>query len=465
MVNIVDNQNVMIEVNDKFLEATGYARQELIGQPISKLHQDVRLAGRIAESLRQGLTWQGETPLRRADGNVCRTQATILPLMDEDNNWVGSISVRNDVTHVHRLLEKRAVAETLHELRNDVWIVDAETHQFTYMNKAAQQRTGLSSSEYVNQTFDSMSDCDGCAAVAKACRSLSSNDGQVTNIEIQIADCPLHVSIKYLKDRDDNGRYLILLTDISDRVTQEAQKAAFVSTVSHELRSPLAAIKGSMGLLLANAAGDMSDRARSLLEISHRNANRLILIINDILDLEKISSGTFDFDVKNADLSEIVREANEATATLDQRFSIDVKVIGAENACPVQTDPNRIMQVLTNFLSNACKFSPPGGSVTIKLSEAADHVRVAVTDEGPGIPTADQHKVFERFADLSNSDRASKGGTGLGLSICKAIVEGMGGNVGFETREGRGSTFYFTLPRSTVTSLDQNATLPIKVAG
>jgi signal transduction histidine kinase len=238
-----------------------------------------------------------------------------------------------------------------------------------------------------------------------------------------------------------------MLNDISARQIEERKKSEFISTVSHELRSPLTSIKGSMGLLLSKAAGDIPDKALSLLEIAHRNADRLVLIINDILDLEKIAAGRMEFEIKDVDLSELVEETRRANAMLHQRFDLEIKVNGTDKPRVVRTDPNRIIQVLTNFLSNASKFSAANSKIEIMVEDLEDDIRISVRDEGAGIPKKDQHKIFERFADLGNSDRVGKGGTGLGLSICKAIIEGLGGSIGFNSKEGVGTTFFFALPK------------------
>ncbi|MEP4068949.1 ATP-binding protein, partial [Sulfitobacter sp.] len=134
---------------------------------------------------------------------------------------------------------------------------------------------------------------------------------------------------------------------------------------------------------------------------------------------------------------------------LQQRFGMTVEMSGVDAPIPFYTDPNRFIQILTNLLSNAYKFSAPNSKILIEVKDAGGQMRISVTDEGQGIPAAEQHKIFTRFSDMTNSDRALKGGTGLGLNICKAIVETMGGTIGFDTQEGVGSTFYFYLPKAT----------------
>ncbi len=450
LVNIVDEQSRVVEVNDKLLDLTGYTRADLIGKPVTMLYDEAgkKLAAEIRNNLARGKTWQGETPLMRADGSIFYTHTTVMPLFDTKGHWVGSISARTDVTHVNKLMSERSTASTLHELNDDVWIVDAESQSFSYMNRAAMRRFGVSSEIYTQKTLTDFAADYGLAPIKIACDALVESDGAFAQLECDMDAKTFQVTIKHLHDYDEAGRLLIMLEDISRRVEQERLEANFISTVSHELRSPMTSIKGSMGLLLSNAAGNLPKSARGLIEIAHRNADRLVLIINDILDLDKISSGQMDFDIKRINISELVQESISASATLNQRFAMNIECVGTEIPHWIDTDPNRIMQILTNLLSNASKFSKSNGRITLSLEAKGQDLRVSVRDEGAGIPAKDQPKVFQRFADMANSERSVKGGTGLGLSICKAIVENLGGSIGFDSVEGVGTTFFFTLPKA-----------------
>lgn len=451
IINIVDENNFITEVNDRLVSLTGFSRKELIGQPIKHLyHPESRhLAKEIQASLERGETWQGETPLRRANGATLYTQATIMPLFDKKGSWAGSISARTDVSETNKLIAERHTAQSLYELRDDIWIVDSEDESFTYLNRTAKNRLGWDGIDSKIKSFADIKDDEGATKIISGCRTLREQGKHSTHLETVYLDMPVHVNIKCITGADQATRYLVMISDISGRIEQDKQKSNFVSTVSHELRSPLTSIKGAMGLLLSGSAGELPEKALSLLEIAHRNADRLILIINDILDLEKISNGQMNFKIEDVDVADLVKEAHVATAMLQQRFGVEVDINGVDAPVPFRTDPNRFIQVLTNFLSNAYKFSRSNGRIEIDVSLDDQELRVSVKDEGPGITAVDQYKVFEKFSDLSNSDRASKGGTGLGLNICKTIVESFGGTIGFETTENVGSTFYFILPNTT----------------
>ena len=458
MVNVVDTNNLLVEVNDLLLEATGYTREQLIGKPVAMLYaEDNRTTAiEIRDLLRQGKSWQGETTLRNRDGSNCVTQTTVTPLLDSNGRWIGSITARTDITSTTKLIARRDTAMTLHELRDDIWIVSEDNLELRYMNLAAKARFGWSTRPKNGQTVRDMAAERGCEDVLDAClRMIDIGDTYMT-FSARISGTNFEGSIKWLNKGTVDGRLLIMLHDITERLEQEQLQADFISMVSHELRSPLTSIKGSMGLLLSKAAGQLPPKAEGLLEIAHRNADRLVLIINDILDMEKISSGRLDFELETADLSELVAESLRANATAHQRFGLQIKCHGVDTPTYIETDANRIIQVLTNLMSNAAKFSKPGGTVEISVDTTPENVCVSIRDVGMGIAPEDQHKIFQRFADMANSDRATKGGTGLGLSICKAIVEGLGGTIDFVSKEGRGTTFTFTLPVKTRHSEPEN---------
>lgn len=451
LVNVVDTQGKLTEVNDQMLQVTGYALDTLVGQPVSMLYADNEghnLAHAISKCLRRGETWQGETPLRCADGRVIVTHSTIIPLFDSKGKWTGSIAARTDITRMMKLLGEHETIETLDELRDDIWILDADTQNFTYMNKSALSRLKWSHDSLREQGIRDIAPLEGADDLVTACDQMRHDSQNLAHTEVVLAGITFAVTIKFLQVGNQADRFLFVLNDISERLAEERTKSDFISMVSHELRSPLTSIKGSMGLLLSKAAGDIPEKAQALLEIAHRNADRLVLIINDILDLEKISTGRMEFETTIGDLCDLIRESDHANEMLLQRYGLQIETAGTDHPILLETDHNRVMQVLNNLISNACKFSPPGGKVHIIVQEGTNEVKISVKDHGTGIPEGDQHKIFQRFADLQNSDRAIKGGTGLGLSICKAIVESLGGRIGFETREGKGTEFYFVLPIS-----------------
>ncbi|CAN7410143.1 ATP-binding protein [Brevundimonas sp. LjRoot202] len=238
-----------------------------------------------------------------------------------------------------------------------------------------------------------------------------------------------------------------VVRDISARRRVEELKEEFVSTVSHELRTPLTSIAGSLGLLAGGAAGPLPEKAARLVGIAHANSQRLVRLINDILDIEKIESGKLTLDLSIVDLGEIAGRSVEAMRGLADDLGVGITLTPAEPA-PVRADPDRLMQVVTNLLSNACKFSPAGGTVTVSVDSRARMARLSVRDQGPGIPEAFRSRIFSKFAQADGSGTRAKGGTGLGLAIAREITERHGGRLWFESPPGEGATFHLELPLS-----------------
>ncbi len=237
-----------------------------------------------------------------------------------------------------------------------------------------------------------------------------------------------------------------IVRDITESRKIERMKNEFISTVSHELRTPLTSIRGSLGLIAGGAVGEIPDKVKTLIEIACNNSDRLVRLINDILDIEKIASGNVMFNMAPQPLMPIVEQAlvsNQPYATqLGVRFALTQGLPEAN----VAVDSDRLLQVLTNLLSNAAKFSPKGSAIEVSVIRRDGAVRVAVTDHGPGIPVEFQDHIFDKFAQADGSDQRQKGGTGLGLSITKDIVEKHGGIIDYDTSLDHGSTFYFELP-------------------
>jgi signal transduction histidine kinase len=241
------------------------------------------------------------------------------------------------------------------------------------------------------------------------------------------------------------GRYILSYLDITAARRAERVKSEFVSTVSHELRTPVTSIRGSLGMLAGPLSAGLSDKQKPLVDIALRNADRLTLLVNDILDIEKIESGSLAFDFQACDLNQLLREAAETNRAYAEAREVMLALGTLPRPLLVWADPNRIQQVMSNLVSNAVKFSDPNGIVTITAEQSGDTARVSVHDRGPGVPEAFKARIFERFAQADASDARAKGGTGLGLAIAQAIVLKHGGKLQFESAPGS-TTFTFSMP-------------------
>ncbi|MDY7231376.1 ATP-binding protein [Hyalangium rubrum] len=232
----------------------------------------------------------------------------------------------------------------------------------------------------------------------------------------------------------------------AERQHVEQMKNEFVSTVSHELRTPLTSIRGALGLLSGGVAGPLPSTAADMIDIAHKNSERLIRLINDILDLEKMESGKLDFQLRPLELGALVAQAARAHEGYGQERHVRVEVAVEAPGALALVDEDRFLQVLANLLSNALKFSPAGGAVVLRLARRGERLRVGVEDQGPGIPEAFRARMFQKFAQADGSDSRRKGGTGLGLSIALALMERMGGALDFTSQQGVGTTFWAELP-------------------
>ena len=243
-----------------------------------------------------------------------------------------------------------------------------------------------------------------------------------------------------------NGGRIITHTDITALKRVDRLKDEFISMVSHELRTPLTSIKGSLDLLSGGVTVARTTDAERLVDIAKRNADRLLLIVNDILDAQKIESGDMHYDLRPVELMPMVKRSVAANEVFGVNYGVTFRLKEELAGVTVNVDIPRFDQVLANLLSNAAKFAPKGSAIDMAATRRNGGVRLSVHDEGPGIPQEFHDRVFERFWQADTSNTRAVAGTGLGLSISRKIVEGMGGTIGFETHSGGGCTFYLDLP-------------------
>lgn len=240
--------------------------------------------------------------------------------------------------------------------------------------------------------------------------------------------------------------YVGMIRDITDRRRDERMKREFVSTVSHELRTPLTCIAGALGLITGGALGELPSAANEMLDVAYENSKRLTDLINDLLDMEKITAGKMNFDFRVQPLRPIVEHALEVNRAYGTGRGVTLALVEQEPDIHVRVDSLRLNQVLSNLLSNAIKFSNEGGEVEVAILCDAARVSISVRDHGKGIPAAFRDRVFQKFAQADASDTRALGGTGLGLAITRELLERMDGRVGFDSIEGAGATFTFDLP-------------------
>ena len=242
------------------------------------------------------------------------------------------------------------------------------------------------------------------------------------------------------------GYGITVFEDISRQALSEQYKNEFIANVSHELRTPLTAIRGSIGLIVGGIFGDVPKKAEDMARICQHNAERLLFLVNDLLDLQKIEQGKLEITPVPVDVSPLLRSCTENLQTYATGFGSKIVLNDQAPHAVVNLDPDRLQQVLANLLSNAVKFSPKNTVVMLSARTEARQLVIAVQDQGRGIPEAQHAKVFEPFSRLEPQDGEAQPGSGLGLSISKKLVQYMGGHISFSSQEGIGTTFELRFP-------------------
>jgi signal transduction histidine kinase len=238
-----------------------------------------------------------------------------------------------------------------------------------------------------------------------------------------------------------------MLRDITERKNIERIKDEFISTMNHEIRTPLTSIQASLGLLKIKAQDSLNDTNREILNISYSNCERLSSLVNDILDLQKIASGEIKYESTVIEMSTLIREILQSHTGYAEKYKVKFIFTSVLDEIYCQIDKNRFSQALSNLLSNAAKFSPDNSMVTVSMSvKEHENVRISVADQGAGIPIEQKKRIFDKFTQIDNSSTRSKDGTGLGLHIAKSIIEALNGKLLLDTEEGKGSVFHFDLP-------------------
>jgi PAS domain S-box-containing protein len=323
-----------------------------------------------------------------------------------------------------------------------------------FVNPAGRRLVGLDRQEAVIGTYlsqywtdETWTRIEQVALPAVMADGRWEGDGQLRHFKgHHTVDVELNLFVVKHPHTDEPLCLAMVQRDVTERKRVDRLKGEFISTVSHELRTPLTSIRGALGLIASGVSGVLPPKAQTLVEIAYRNSERLVRLVNDILDIDKIEAGKMVLTLRPVEVMPLVEQALTANRAYAEEFDVHWRVVESLPDARVWADADRFTQVMTNLLSNAAKFSPPSDQVAISVSRRERMIRVAVTDHGPGIPEPFRGRVFQKFAQADASDARQKGGTGLGLSIAKAIVEKMAGHIAFETAPARGTTFYFELP-------------------
>ena len=400
--------------------------------------------------------------------NIVRSALRQRRLLLENQRLVDELQASNKVLGDEVVIRKRA-EEALERLRrHNELILDAAAEGIygidrlgntTFVNPAAARMIGWEVEELIGQPQHLIlhhSRTDGSRYPEEDCPALASLGDGVTR---QVSDEVFwrkdgsNFPVDYISTpiRDERGELIggvMTFQDITERRKVERMKDEFVSIVSHELRTPLTSIKGYVDLIREREAGEITQLQESFLDIVTSNTDRLMVLINDLLDISRMESGGIELSVSDIDLKETIESVRVQMRTLGENKRTVTVVEVPEEPVIITADRDRVIQILTNLLSNAYKYSPEDTTVTIRATVEGDLVRVGVSDQGIGISNDDLSQLFTRFFRVNSAKSKGVGGTGLGLSIAKSLVELHGGQISVESRRGEGSTFSFTLPLS-----------------
>lgn len=401
---------------------------------------------------RRGLAEEREWHYVAKDGRRIPVLLSVTALRDAGGSISGFLGIASDIS------VRKQAEEDLNRFRNVldstldmIFMFDPQTLRFVYLNRGAVQSMGYSRDELLRMAPYQIKPLLPEPEFRELIAPLIHGERHAITFETlhrrkDGSEFPVEILLQLVREPATRGLFIAIVRDITERRKMERMKSEFVSTVSHELRTPLTSIRGSLGLVASGVAGTLPEKARELIDLAYKNSGRLTHLINDILDVEKIESGKMRYDLRPEALMPIVEQAVEAIRGYGQELGVGFVVTETVPQAMVRVDAHRLLQVLANLLSNAAKFSPRDSQVEVAVTRARNMVRVSVTDRGSGIPPEFHSRIFQKFSQADSSDTRARSGTGLGLHISKDIVEKFGGNIGFDTGVGSGTTFYFDLP-------------------
>ncbi len=392
-----------------------------------------------------------EYNIKRADGQCRRVQEFGSGIYNEQgelaylDGFIWDIQARVDSEH-----EKNLAANKLAQLFEmaPIGIMQVQrSGRILEVNPEISKILGYAGSELKTKTFMDLTPNADLDKSKKATETILET-GRFGPIEKNYYNAsgeliPVEISGTLIKVRQgDEPLWWTLVKDIREQKRIEQMKSEFISTVSHELRTPLTSITGALGLLAGNALGEFPVKAKAMLDIANKNSQRLSLLINDLLDMEKLIAGKMAFECQVQSVLPLVQQALTENASYADKYSVKYVLTDASGGALIYVDGFRLQQVLNNFLSNAAKYSPPNAFVDIDITIKGEWLRMSVFDHGAGITDEFKSRIFQKFSQADSSDSRQKGGTGLGLAISKELVERMGGRIGFDTKLGEGTGFF-----------------------
>jgi PAS domain S-box-containing protein len=431
----------------------GFSAAEAVGQPIDIIVPDDRreeLRGILARIRCGEIVEHHETVRRAKSGALIEVSLSISPIKSPSGEIIGACKIARDITEQRASEEKFKLA--VEACPSGMLMADG-AGRVVMVNTAVEEMFGYKREDLVGQSIEIIvperlrtqhfADRRTYAAAPVARRMEANRD--IVGRRKDGTEFPIEIGLNPIKTRR-GALILSVIVDTTERLRLDRLKDTFVSTVSHELRTPLTSICGSLGLLMGTAAKDLPERTVRLLSLAQSNSVRLVKLVNDILDVEKLEAGQVVFKFKLVELRPLIEQIVESNRGYADTYLVRLRH-DIQPAGEVWVDPDRLSQAVTNLISNAIKFSPPDGEVVVEVERRGECFRLSVRDHGDGIPAEFKSRIFQKFAQADGTNTKRTGGTGLGLSIVKEIVTRLGGEVGFADAPDGGTIFYVDLPR------------------
>jgi len=473
-VLLVSSSGIILEANPAFEKITGHKTEEIVGRPIEDFFEKEKMATLVEKSLSKGHIGGEEINLFDKNKNALPVSVStmlrknesgevvgfFLGLFDLTNSKKAEENLRNAQAALTNILEDaeeaRARAE---EEKNktraiilnftDGILVFNEKNRLALINPSAERLLNIKAKNIMNGSISELNNFSGLEPLTKA---LGTKFEEIFRKEISIKnDLILELStVPVMVNKDKRLGTLVILHDVSRDKIIERMKSEFVSLAAHQLRTPLSAIKWTMKMLMEGDLGPISKEQREFIEKTYHSNERMIGLINDLLDLTRIEEGRYLYKPALSNFELMVEYVVNSYKEEAAKKKIKLEFKKTEGKLPsVRLDAEKIKLAIQNLIDNAVKYTPSGGLVTISLNYDKDKVELSVQDNGVGIPEDQQKRVFSKFFRGANVMRLDTEGSGLGLFITKNIIEAHGGKIWFESAKDRGSTFHFTLPVKT----------------
>ena len=452
IITVDDGGNVK-SINRTAEQMFGYNATQIVGRSFTELiapdrraqYNEERFQPESADPGREESEYLG----RRLDGSEFFMELAATRIKVDGRPLL--IYIVRDISERKHAEERLQLAASVFENTTEGILITDGDGIIQSTNPAFTAITGFTADEVVGENprilQSGTQSADFYEAMWESITATGHWQGEVNNRRKNGEIYPQWLNINAIKDaRGRVTNYVGVTFDVTELKASERMKDEFIATVSHELRTPLTSIHGSLRLLGGGVAGELSEESAKLVRIADDNSQRLVRLIDDILSIAKIEAEKMKFLLQPLALDDLIGRAIEANQDFAQQYDVHLHAEDGIRDARILADKDRLMQVLTNLLSNAVKHSPTGGDVRVGVQRQNGYWRVCVVDNGRGIPESFRDKVFSKFAQADSTDRRQGGGTGLGLSICKAIIDRLGGRIGFDSEAGVRTSFYFDLP-------------------